>query len=429
MNFKPGFRKRSPNFFSNPTPSSSSPFIKHFLLSCTILLLMTTVAHAQKKKDKQPIKVYVLVGQSNMQGHAHVRTIPHLRFDSATKPILKEILDQSGHPKPIPNTHITFLTDSGSRQGLMGQGYGASPEKIGPELTFSAYIQKHVDQQVLIIKAAWGGKSLHTDFRPPSAGPYVFEQAVLDRLKAQGKNVEEIKAQRVKATGVYYKKTIKQIKAVLSDIDSTVIGYDESRGFDLAGVVWFQGWNDMVDQGVYPNRGKEGGYDDYTKVLRHFIRDMRKDLNQPKLPFVIGVMGVGGPTEKYGPDQARYKKIHQNFRDAMAAPAKDDEFKDNVVAVLTEECWDLELDGIITKNNKLKSELKKLQKEGTLAKSDWESELEKRQAEIFSKRELQILEVGASNQAYHYLGSAKIMALIGKRFAEAIISLEKQVTH
>ena len=25
---------------------------------------------------------------------------------------------------------------------------------------------------MLIIKTAWGGKSLHTDFRPPSAGPY-----------------------------------------------------------------------------------------------------------------------------------------------------------------------------------------------------------------------------------------------------------------
>jgi alpha-galactosidase len=25
---------------------------------------------------------------------------------------------------------------------------------------------------VLIIKTAWGGKSLHTDFRPPSAGAY-----------------------------------------------------------------------------------------------------------------------------------------------------------------------------------------------------------------------------------------------------------------
>jgi alpha-galactosidase len=31
-------------------------------------------------------------------------------------------------------------------------------------------------EPVLIIKAAWGGKSLHTDFRPPSAGPYVLNE-------------------------------------------------------------------------------------------------------------------------------------------------------------------------------------------------------------------------------------------------------------
>ena len=30
---------------------------------------------------------------------------------------------------------------------------------------------KMLGEPILIIKAAWGGKSLHTDFRPPSAGP------------------------------------------------------------------------------------------------------------------------------------------------------------------------------------------------------------------------------------------------------------------
>ena len=33
-------------------------------------------------------------------------------------------------------------------------------------------LEKHLDQPVLIIKTSWGGKSIHYDFRPPSAGPY-----------------------------------------------------------------------------------------------------------------------------------------------------------------------------------------------------------------------------------------------------------------
>ena len=69
-----------------------------------------------------------------------------------------------------------------------------------------------------------------------------------------------------------------------------------------------------------------GGYDQYAKLLATFIRDVRKDLSAPKLPFVIGVIGVNGETELYGPEQKRYRGIHQNIRDAMAAPAASSAF-------------------------------------------------------------------------------------------------------
>ena len=31
-------------------------------------------------------------------------------------------------------------------------------------------MEKRLNEPVLIIKTSWGGRSLHTDFRPPSAG-------------------------------------------------------------------------------------------------------------------------------------------------------------------------------------------------------------------------------------------------------------------
>lgn len=49
---------------------------------------------------------------------------------------------------------------------------------------------------------------------------------------------------------------------------------------------------------------------------------------------------------------------------------------------------------------------------------------EKLRAEEFTERELEIMEKGVSNAEYHYLGSAKIMAQIGKGFAEAILALQ-----
>jgi hypothetical protein len=61
-----------------------------------------------------------------------------------------------------------------------------------------------------------------------------------------------------------------------------------------AGFVWFQGFNGYVDGGVYPDQDKPGGYDLYAELLGHFIRDVRADLAAPRLPFVIGVMGIDG---------------------------------------------------------------------------------------------------------------------------------------
>ena len=126
-----------------------------------------------------------------------------------------------------------------------------------------------------------------------------------------------LKAEKDKATGVYYRLMVEHVKKALADLKDVVPDYDPAQGYELAGFVWFQGWNDMVDSGTYPNRDRHGGYDAYSTAMSHFIRDVRRDLNAPKLPCVIGVLGVGGPTAEYGPDQQRYKATHQNFRAAL----------------------------------------------------------------------------------------------------------------
>jgi len=62
-------------------------------------------------------------------------------------------------------------------------------------------MQKQVNESILIIKTAWGGKSLHTDFRSPSAGPYQFSEKQLESFKKKGKDIEKVKADKVEATG------------------------------------------------------------------------------------------------------------------------------------------------------------------------------------------------------------------------------------
>ncbi|MCA8965167.1 MAG: hypothetical protein KDC48_09770, partial [Planctomycetes bacterium] len=226
----------------------------------------------------------------------------------------------------------------------------------------------------------------------------------------------------VAATGHYYRLMIEHCKRVLGDLGRVCPAYDANKGYELAGFVWFQGWNDMVDRGVYPQRDKPDGYAQYSECLAHFIRDVRKDLDAPKLPFVIGVMGVGGPI---GADEAAKRAVHANFRAAMAAPAALPEFAGNVVAVETAPYWDTRLADIADRLDKVRGMAAKLKKEGTKSAEEQQALVDKYRAEIVGAADELAFSRGASNGGYHYLGCAKTMARIGIAFADAMLAMEK----
>jgi hypothetical protein len=372
-----------------------------FILILTAIWLIP--AHRANAAPKKPLKVFILVGQSNMQGHAKISTLEHIGMDPKTKPWLLDLQEKDGSPKVFENMRMSYLSTKGLKEGALTAGFGADETKIGPELSFGMTIDKRLDEPVLIIKAAWGGKSLYSDFRPPSAGAYKDNE---------------------KESGHYYRLTMAHVKDVLGNISRVSPSYKKSQGFELCGFVWFQGWNDMVNGGVYPDRGNPGGYDDYAKLMAQFIRDVRKDLSAPKLPFVIGVMGAGGPTKEYKGGQKRYAGIHQNFRDAMVAPTKLPEFKGNVTAVFTEEYWDMELTALKSRDGKINQEVKKIQADKKLKGKEVQELRTKLRNKEFSDLELQKLQKGISNAEFHYLGSGKIMTGIGIGFAEAVLDLQ-----
>jgi alpha-galactosidase len=395
----------------------------------TILALVALLLSLTFPVTAKPLKVYLLVGQSNMQGHAAERTLAHLGMDSKTAPLLKAIQNADGTAKLQRNVWISSVDtseESGVKQGQLTVGYGAGGRgpKIGPELTFGITMQRHVSEPILLIKTSWGGKSLNTDFRPPSAGAYTFNEKQIENFKKRGRDLAESRREKAERSGVYYRLMLAHIRKVLGDIKRVYPNYDTKSGHELAGFVWFQGWNDMVDNGTYPTRGQPGSYDAYSKNLAHFIRDVRRDLNTPKLPFVIGVMGVGGPIAKYGPEQKRYAGIHGEFRKAMAAPTKLPEFKGNVAAVFTENYWEEQLSELVDRRGSINAKRRELAKDQSLTREQRDKAIADFTDELFTKEELKILEVGTSNAAYHYLGSAKILGQIGKAFADAMENFE-----
>ncbi|MCX6879018.1 MAG: hypothetical protein NTW21_35200 [Verrucomicrobia bacterium] len=367
----------------------------------------------------KPLKVYILAGQSNMQGHVNISTFDSMAGDPKTAPILKEMRGADGKPRVCQKVWISSIgcagEDKTEQKGLLTTGFGSNANEIGPEFTFGIYMEKLGDP-ILLIKTAWGGKSLHTDFRPPSAGPYVWSDFETNQYKDRASDLEKEKAVKINATGVYYRLMLAHVKKVLGDIKRVVPDYDPKQGYELAGFVWFQGFNDLVSGWTYDKGNQPGGYDLYAQLLAQFIRDMRKDLSAPKLPFVIGVMGIGGEKEDKKPGSMQY------FRLAMAAPAALPEFKGNVVAVPTAPFWDDELEAL---QGRVDACWPKVDATVAAEKNDsWENKM-KHMAENFTPAEWKRLQTGASNQAYHYLGAAKIMAPIGKAFAEAVVKLQK----
>ena len=409
-------------------------------------LILITAFFAAAIAEAKPLKVFILAGQSNMEGPANVATFDYIGDDPATAPLLKMMKGSDGKPTVSEGARITYLTGANDKNfvlsGKLTAGYGSmwgqDPTKpgsnIGPEFTFGLTMDAAFDEPVLIIKAAWGGKSLHTDFRSPSAGPYTMPketQALWDQHPQGAHGIPKAEdrpkwnAEKIAATGVYYRLMMEHVKKVLADPKKVVPGYDPAQGYELSGFAWLQGFNDMVDGQVYPGHNKPDRFALYSELLGHFIRDVRKDLGAPKMPFVIGVMGVGGIKDQSAGMVA--------FRQAMAAPAAMPEFKGNVVAVQTAPFWSDELGAIDGKREQLKGIRHHLNikhkdyanADGHMTEEQKNEYLKKREAELISPAEVAVWKRGASNAGYHYLGCAKTFALMGKAFAEATLDMGK----
>lgn len=324
---------------------------------------LSTTLSAEAKK----LKIFILAGQSNMQGHCTTSVIENRLEDPELK-LGFEKYHQGGSFVKRDDVSINHIEKK--MHGPLSVGYGATKEKIGPELSFGWAIGNKLDEDVLIIKAAWGGKSLFRDFLPPSGRKPgdAFIQAL--EAKAKKRNKPFSKKEYLQEFGHYYRLMMASIDETLSNLKTYAPNYDD-QGYEIAGFVWFQGYNDKFS---------DHSTSTYQENMANFIRDVRKDLKSPKLPFVIGAMGHNGTAQK------GTTKI---LADAQIATAQMSEFKGNVITVKTADFWDYDA-GIAFKNKK-------------------------NDADTWAKL--------GSNQGYHYFGSAVFFEKTGTAFAEAIIKL------
>lgn len=262
--------------------------------------LLTPVAAA----EPLPVKVFILAGQSNMEGQAVADldgeafndgkgTLKALLRDPTTAGRFRHLIDDAGRWRDRDDVRVWFQPENGPlRRGPLTVGFTGyeGHHHFGPELQFGHVLGDALENPVLIIKTAWGGKSLYSDFRPPSS---------------EGE------------TGPYYTLMIQQVREALAGLAHGRAG-SNAPGYELAGFVWYHGWNDGCDP--------ERAVPEYEANLVNLIRDVRRDLASPDLPVVIGELT--GPWFDAPDEWARLRK-------AQAAAAARDEWNGRVLFVPT----------------------------------------------------------------------------------------------
>jgi hypothetical protein len=259
-----------------------------------MLSVGTSPSIAADRRDK--LQVFILAGQSNMEGQGVV-SMDHPKYynegkgnlvwsmaQSASKDQMQHLKNGTGEWAVRNDVDISFKVRGAVRKGPLTvgyTGYGGSSH-IGPELQFGHVMGDFLEEPVLLIKTAWGGKSLYQDFRPPSSSGEV---------------------------GPYYTQMIQEIHDALQ-----ALGEEE---YEIRGFVWMQGWNDMCTAPAVP---------EYAENLVHLATDIRREFKSPKLPIVVGELGNGGPAK---PDSGM-----QKFRDAQQLGAENIE---NALFVMTQD--------------------------------------------------------------------------------------------
>jgi len=254
-----------------------------FLLVVGLSALLPAVSVWAAEK---PVRVFILAGQSNMEGKARNALLDYQATDAKTRDLFAH-LRKDDHWIVRNDVFIKFL----DRSGPLTVGFG-SPGCTGVELEFGTLMGEHFDEPVLLIKAAWGGHSLYKNFRSPSAGipEAMVEKELADaRKRVQQSNEKDNKQDPlpnrddiVREYGVSYRNLLKEIREVQENQERLFPALT-GRTLELTGFVWFQGFNDIF-----------GAQDEYASNMRHFINDVRNDLQAPGLPFVIGALGQNG---------------------------------------------------------------------------------------------------------------------------------------
>ena len=280
----------------------------------------------------KPVKVFILMGQSNMVGMGDINpadkpgTLTTLTKTEKRYPFL---LDDGGQWTVRKDV---YYYDARTKKGSPLSATSNNGNSIGPEVGFGTVMGQLLNEPVLILKSCIGNRSLGWDLLPP--GSERFEAEVTER---GGQNVTKVFAgykdspdSWVKGTepqpiawyaGKQYDDDMANAKAALADLAKIYPDY-KGQGYEIVGFVWWQGHKDQ--NAAHAAR--------YEQNLARLIPSLRKDYDAPNAKFVLAT-GCGNPgRESYG---LQIAEAQLAIVDAKKYPA----FTGKVKAVDTRDLW------------------------------------------------------------------------------------------
>lgn len=312
---------------------------KHTLLSLTFVALaaLTLSASAQNLPDplpvpddkpadmSKPVKVFILLGQSNMLGFGAIGpeeqkgTLSHLVKQEGK---FTQLVDDDGNWTKRNDVRYVQVMHNNKFQLMQNDWLTVGKAKIGPELQFGHIMGQLLDEPVLVLKSCIGNRSLGWDLLPPGSERYIVDGTTYAGYKdTPDKWIEgEPKKEVPWYAGKQYDDDVANAKTILENLGEY---YPGATQYEVAGFVWWQGHKDQNP--VHAAR--------YEQNLVRLIKSLRNDFNAPKAPFALATIAFGGW------ELAGNGLTIANAQLAISDPEKHPEFAGNVKTVEARDFW------------------------------------------------------------------------------------------
>lgn len=330
-------RDRHDSGDNNMASVSRIAWIIHFAVLLAVLISRPTDVSAQlpdpdgKPADmSKPVKVYILMGQSNMLEMGKVAGDKDGTLEKAIEQgLYPYLVDGDGNwteRQDVRNVAVMGSGGPGRTSVRKNDWLKVAGGKIGVEIGIGHHMGQLHDEPVLILKSAIGNRSLGWDLLPPGSPSYEFKDPKDGKTYVyagygqsplrweKGTEPEPIGW----SAGLQYAGDVARAKQVLNELDKY---YPDAKEFEVAGFFWWQGDKDRYNAGHSQK---------YEQNLVKLIAALRKEFNAPKAKFVCATLGQ---TDKDAAEGTEKDIIEAQF--SVSDPGKYPALKGDVATVYT----------------------------------------------------------------------------------------------